>query len=268
MIQHHAIQITSIEKLAAATEAASWPHGMGWWRGQGKSQGWPVLPQAYRRPHFVKYETSLTAQFIRQARSRRAICPDTEDYAQWLFLMQHYGLPTRLLDWSESALVAAFFATEDDRLVDEPGVIYALNPTGLNETHSIPHILTPHAPTRPNSHLNKIFEPAFNQSAPPSHLNLACSPSEIDPRMMVQSSQFTAHGLTTPLEDMAGADKFLMHFEVPAEAKKSLRAQLNRLGVRRSILFPDLDNLATAIVQEFEARAHEKPEGAAGSAKS
>jgi hypothetical protein len=48
-----------------------------------------------------------------------------------LFLMQHHGIPTRLLDWTQNILVAAFFAVIDDQ--DKDGELWALNPIGLKD---------------------------------------------------------------------------------------------------------------------------------------
>ena len=51
----------------------------------------------------------------------------------WLTLMQHYGLPTRLLDWSESPLVALYFALSSDEDAKADAAVWVLNPMKLNK---------------------------------------------------------------------------------------------------------------------------------------
>ncbi|HKS07169.1 MAG TPA: hypothetical protein VJR92_12740 [Gemmatimonadaceae bacterium] len=71
--------------------------------------------------------------------------------------------------------------------------------------------------------------------------------SENSQRMLMQLGAFTIHGVRTPLDDYPNAERFLRCYDVPAAAKKPLAAQLARAGIRRSSLFPDLDNLSAEI---------------------
>jgi hypothetical protein len=64
-----------------------------------------------------------------RASENRATCRSTFD---WLCLMQHYELPTRLLDWTESPLVGLFFAVKDEKYESLDGRLFMLNAKRLN----------------------------------------------------------------------------------------------------------------------------------------
>jgi hypothetical protein len=62
--------------------------------------------------------------------------------------------------------------------------------------------------------------------------------------MLAQMSRFTLHSRRTALESERESEKWLRRYVIPKDAKKKIRAQLSALGLRRSNLFPDLENLA------------------------
>lgn len=84
-----------------------------WYRGCGKSR-YPLLPTLYRHERKKKIEelAELERQLITRFRQRSIPLhsrPLTDDW-DTLFFMQHYGVPTRLLDWTENPFIGFYFA--------------------------------------------------------------------------------------------------------------------------------------------------------------
>src|SRR4051794_5818575 len=130
-----------------------------WFRGQ-RNIDWPLLPGVKRG--YKDEERYLTNLFYARARTRYANYPGNDDDGGWLALMQHYGLPTRLLDWSHSPLVAAYFATKFPFDMDTndtnptDAIVWALEPHELNGAQGYERV---YPPLNANS-LKEIVRPA------------------------------------------------------------------------------------------------------------
>jgi len=211
-----------------------------WWRGQPVST-WDLLPRIYQRKD-PSDEEDLLIDFCKKAKSRHSECPAQDDYSSWLFLMQHHHLPTRLLDWTESILIAAYFAVRREKYSSNPGALWALDPGRLNRIQ-FSDSFSKFVPE--DEEVAPLFKQAFGLSGTKRIKKIAAvNPDEVDIRMMVQMSVFTIHGTTQPLNKIRGNEKFLMKFEIPAKVKEELSGMLFDLGIRESNLFPDLDHLA------------------------
>lgn len=85
-----------------------------WYRGERKST-WPLIPKLYR-PHstikeLLSAEDEIREEFVRRAPGLTTYKP--ANVWEWYFLMQHYGAPTRLLDWTENPQIGLYFAVKD-----------------------------------------------------------------------------------------------------------------------------------------------------------
>ena len=156
-----------------------------------------------------------------------------------LALAQHHGLPTRLLDWTFSALAALWFAVrnlpekKDNGKDFENGVVWVLcaivDDFRLDTKHSGPF---------DNKSRTRIFRP-----------------KAISPRIVAQSGVFTVHRLQkpgsdkkfkfVPLEKNRNYKNKLVKFVVPPSAFASIRTELNMMNANAALLFPDLDGLCS-----------------------
>ena len=225
-----------------------------WYRGH-TVESWKLRPKVYRYPEYTKsLETNLGVEFLRRAPTRSDALPRHNDSFGWLHLMQHYGAPTRLLDWTASILIAAFFAVEDRDRDGNPGVIWALHPAQLN-LHLLGLGPLIAAPTNPV--VAKLADNAFD----PGMLNrdephvAAVYPIETDNRMLMQQATCTIHAGAEPLEEWTSCGSWLASISIAPDCRPTLREQLSLVGITRATLFPDLPTLADEISSpEFIAK--------------
>lgn len=269
--------VRSPQELLSKVEELQKEHKWLWFRGQPQ-ENLDLVPSVCRPPKFgTRNERSLAQVFRLQAVSRYPNCPHVEDYPNWLFLMQHYGLPTRLLDWSASPLVGAFFAVQDrrsDPRGDDPwpaAEIYVLDPMLLNfyELPDSPSrkLLRKLLDDHPECEIwdlieddwldpwDKSNEEIFEAPFKGRHFHggeddqlldgpiLAIKPTEFDMRVTVQASRFTIHCRPEPLQTHQITGKMLHRFKIPGSERKDFLLKLQKMKFHRATLFPDLDNL-------------------------
>ena len=211
-----------------------------WWRGETEDFETRLVPGMLRKDRGAGEEPSILLQFRQRAGSRRSEVPAEPDKAGWLFLMQHHGLPTRILDWSENPLAALYFAVESE--TNATGVLWGVSPTLLNKSMmGQMKLLLPN-----HTDVASILNIAFTGKGS-SEKVIAVLPMENDLKMMLQASRFTIHGAKNILDCKSDKEEYLTKFTIPPESKSVLKEQLDALGIRRSSLFPDLTSLAADV---------------------
>lgn len=234
-----------------------------WYRGEGDFP-LPLRPKVFRD----KYnERDLTNRFRVLSKSRHSDLPDYNNYGLFLSLMQHYRLPTRLLDWSTSPLVALYFAVE--KFIYEPQspptdtFVWILNPYKLN----LIELDDGTTPSIEGELVRKFLRPAFTDYGPGSrrykrdprraYLSVgakkvcAVMGTETDARIFAQQGSFTIHTSPRPLSQMSRANEYLDRIVVPAASVRTIAEELLLCGFRRSTLFPDLTNLADDLAARY-----------------
>lgn len=252
------IEINSFPDFLEKIEAISQKNDMLWFRGVSNKTH-QLAPSIYRNYFYPALEENLQTKFKSRALPFLKNRP-VENYWEWLFLMQHHGVPTRLLDWSSSALVALGFAIIfRDSSINEDAAIWCLNPMKLNETTRV--ILTsldkiPDISTNLNAQASYKFDAAARAEYP-----LAITGPINNERIAAQKGTFTLFPNSDMfnLEDKLEAHNFLTLLIIKKETIETLKDQLYYLGMTESSIYPDLNNLALEIKRELTKSLTPKP---------
>lgn len=170
-------------------------------------------------------------------------------------LMQHYGAPTRLLDWTLSPWVAAYFVTSDRSVEEQDGVIWAFNQARLVKSYF--------ENLQAGKPQYRDFEVLVSATSIEDWLNKALVQTNVvntfryqyaNAQMGAQQSLFTICGSTDMCHD-AALERVLrdewdkLRVLVPARVKSTLIQRLFRMNVSALSLFPNVEGVGTHISQ-------------------
>lgn len=218
---------------------ADWKLEPGWYRlgsrGEGLGEKW------YSEQELMMQFKLLAPRYVHNVQ----ILPSTD--WEWLFLMQHYGLPTRLLDWTKSALIGLYFALRDNKGKSDAAV-WMLNPWWLNK-QSLSKFEIPAA----NDPRVADWGPLNTGSELKVSLPVAIEPVHASPRISNQRGVFTIHGTQRRvLEKLSAVDEAqLVKFTIAAEHVSGMLRDLRIAGVSETTVFQELDGLSRDIKSGF-----------------
>jgi hypothetical protein len=235
-----------------------------WFRGVSRAD-YKLIPGIYRE-NVWKYNEEdaddIRGEFPRRAAPFMEYCR-FYSAGEVYHIMQHYGLPTRLLDWTEGMLFALYFAirelsTDDKSLTP---CVWMLNPWWLNEKSTgFRQLFYSHFGDEKTdfllSYSRKVVPPYFQEDKLPLY-PIAVLPPHIDKRIIAQKSVFTIHGKKKDgLADLCASRKGAQMAKLCLDGSKTdtFRDQLITAGITETSVFPDLEGLTREIKREYDMR--------------
>lgn len=220
-----------------------------WFRGQDNCN-WDLQPTIYRNSNLNYFEREMVRDFKLLSPEHISNSPANE--LEWLFLMQHYGMQTRLLDWSESHLVALYFAVLNYTNSDD-SVVWLLHPWSLNAV-SMKHRTIPIS-SHPDLEKYTLDEPHLVNRKINGYLPVAVRPTRNSARIVAQKGTFTVHGNNVkPLNKIIeehnakGKDQIFLHsVTIDGKSKLKILKELYLAGISYSVIFPEMQGICNDI---------------------
>jgi hypothetical protein len=249
-----------IEKAQAKATQSRWYRGCG-------SATFELKPSLYRHKELKSPDQLSDLERRLMTRFRQRSIPYhsrslTDDW-DTLFFMQHNGIPTRLLDWTENPLIALHFALMEATRTPTPSgrlrfstdaAIWMIDPVAWNN-HALRHMSFDGGVLSPGDEAIKGYRPT-PKFAGMHNQPVALYGAHNSARIVAQQGVFTIFGKDTkPMEQVFKDDTFppdcLRKIIVPKRLISQMRRSLLNHGITESVVFPDLEGLAREIKRVF-----------------
>ena len=217
---------------------------------------WGLTPSLNR---VCAHDLSLEKQMLRSYRKYgNADLQQATSFWQILAMAQQYGLPTRLLDWTYSPLVAAHFATEDQETYDRDGVIWCVHIDRMNEQLPPPlkkmlqaergNIFTMEMMDRIGDRFDALDAVSDQPFA------LFFEPASVVNRIANQYALFSlCSDPNRTLDTLPGVEHCFRKIVILASVKLEIRDKLDYINISERMIYPGLDGICKWITRRYAA---------------
>ena len=249
------------------------------YRGHGNHAGYKLIPGIFRwkqisyghySSEYSQLEHNILYDFITEA-CRFMPSISVDNIPEWLEVAQHFGVPTRLLDFTQNPLVALYFACSDLQNVEASVCI--INETAYNKVFFGENAVV--SAVKSQYYVSKIIMDEVVQQNYLSHDDpqyiqypWLYKPYYLEERMNMQSSVFMLWGaqrqeLTYFMQSeywMSNENNppnketgIIAHILIPGNKKAEIIEQLNLCGINEKFIYPGLDGVGRFIKKKYSA---------------
>jgi hypothetical protein len=250
------LEVTDLKGFVEAVKLINNEFKLIWFRGH-ENASYSLTPSIFREPFSCENETDFLLHFKSKSIPYLSRNFRAENDFEWFFIMQHFGMPTRLLDWTTSAITALAFAiffrddqSDTGKHYGKDVDVWCLNPLKLNDLANID--------TKnkiPSISADAQIQTVYKTGSKIPQYPVAIFGPLNNERILAQKGVFTLYpysDVQPKLQEDIRANDFLKKISIKGQDNiTSLKKELSVIGMSETSLYPDLNHLSLELRREL-----------------